>query len=158
MSQPPNNDNLDNDIPKTTPPKTPFERSRFGGTTRPHKTLEDEVPVSKSDLGKGAGELSLTKTTQVNWSVLIVSSVIIAAFSVWAMVMPAQASATMELVVNWIASNLGWYYVLTMALVIFFVVWVALSKAGSVRLGPDDSRPQYGLATWGDAICGRRWH
>ncbi|WP_223193114.1 MULTISPECIES: choline BCCT transporter BetT [Psychrobacter] len=149
MSQPPNDDHLNNDLPKTVPPKTPFERSRFGGSVRPQKTLEDEVPVSKSDLGKGAGELSLTKTTQVNWSVLIVSSVIIAAFSIWAMVMPAQASATMELVVNWIATNLGWYYVLTMALVIFFVIWVALSKAGSVRLGPDDSRPQYGLATWG---------
>ena len=54
----------------------------------------------------------------------------------------------MKLAVNWIATNLGWYYVLTMALVIFFVVWVALSKTGSVRLGPDDSRPQYGLATW----------
>lgn len=158
MSQPPtppNDDNLDDNIDDnlektTTPPeKTPFERSRFGGSARPQKTLEDEVPVSKSDLGKGAGELSLTKTTQINWSVLIVSSVIIAAFSIWAIVMPAQASSTMELVVNWIATNLGWYYVLTMALVIFFVVWVALSKAGSVRLGPDDSQPQYGLATWG---------
>ena len=35
-----------------------------------------------------------------------------------------------------------------MALVTGFVVWVALSKEGSVRLGPDDSRPQYKLATW----------
>ncbi len=35
-----------------------------------------------------------------------------------------------------------------MALVIGFVLWVALSRAGSLRLGPDDSRPQYDLATW----------
>ncbi len=145
MTQPPNNDPSQ----KTSPSKTPFERSRFGGSSRPQKTLEDETPISKSDLGRGAEELSLTKTTQINWSVLIVSSVVIAAFSVWAIVMPAQASSVMELVVNWIATNLGWYYVLTMALVIFFVVWVALSKAGNIRLGPDDSRPQYGLATWG---------
>ncbi len=143
-TQPPNEENPQN----TTPPqKTPFERSRFGGSVRPRRT-EDEVPVSKSDLRKGAEELSLTKTTQINWSVLIVSSVVIAAFSIWAIVMPHQASSTMELVVNWIATNLGWYYVLTMALVIFFVLWVALSKAGSIRLGPDDSRPQYGLGTW----------
>ena len=144
MSQPPNNDRPAN---STSQQKTPFERSRFGGSERPPKP-EDEVPVSKSDLGKGAEKLSQNKTTQINWSVLIVSSVVIAAFSTWAILMPVQASSVMELVVNWIATNLGWYYVLTMALVIFFVIWVALSKAGNLRLGPDESRPQYGLATW----------
>ncbi len=28
------------------------------------------------------------------------------------------------------------------------MLWVALSKEGDVRLGPDDSRRQYKLATW----------
>ncbi len=144
MSQPPNDDHSKNN---PSSQKTPFERGRFGGSIKPPK-MTAETPISKSDLGKGAQELSLTKTTQINWSVLIISSLVIAAFSVWAIFRSAEASSTMELVVNWIAANLGWYYVLTMALVIFFVVWVALSKAGSIRLGPDDSRPQYGLATW----------
>ena len=62
--------------------------------------------------------------------------------------MPINASTTMKTVVDWIATNLGWYYVITMVMVIGFVLWVALSKAGSIRLGPDDSRPQYKLGTW----------
>ena len=62
--------------------------------------------------------------------------------------MPGDARTTMKMAVDWIATNLGWYYVLTMALVIGFVVWVAFSKEGDVRLGPDHSRPQYKLATW----------
>jgi choline/glycine/proline betaine transport protein len=33
-------------------------------------------------------------------------------------------------------------------LVILFVLWVALSKEGGVRLGPDHSRPEYKLFTW----------
>ncbi|WP_051190474.1 choline BCCT transporter BetT [Kaistella palustris] len=144
MSQQPDNQSARDSKPLH---KTRFERSRFGGSVKPHKA-EDEVPVTKSDLGKGAQKLSQTKTAEINWSVLIISSLVIAAFSVWAILMPNEAGGTMKLVVNWIAENLGWYYVLTMALVIFFVIWVALSKAGSVRLGPDDSRPQYGLGTW----------
>lgn len=84
----------------------------------------------------------------INWSVLIVSSVVIVAFSIWAILMPINASTTMKTVVDWIATNLGWYYVITMVMVIGFVLWVALSKAGSIRLGPDDSRPQYKLGTW----------
>src|SRR5690606_29851240 len=46
------------------------------------------------------------------------------------------------------ALTLGWYYVVTVTLVIGFVLWVALSKEGNVRLGPDQSRPQYKLGTW----------
>ncbi len=58
------------------------------------------------------------------------------------------ARTAMMVAVDWIATNLGWYYVLTMTLVIGFVLWVAFSKEGEVRLGPDHSRPQYKLATW----------
>lgn len=126
-----------------------LERSRFGGTERRTERPDDgDAPFSRSDLRKGAQELVGDGRARISWSVLGVSSGVILAFSVWAIVLPDGARASMKGVVDWIATNLGWYYVLTMALVIGFVVWVALSKEGSVRLGPDDSRPQYGLATW----------
>ena len=150
----PNNESTSNetqvDLPNTSPQKTqtPFERKQFGGTERPPKNTADETPVSRSDLKKGAQELSQNAVPHINWSVLIISSLVIVAFSIWAIVMPEGARTTMEIVVDWIASNLGWYYVITMVLVIGFVIWVALSKAGSIRLGPDDSRPQYKLGTW----------
>ena len=132
--------------PKLPPP---LERSRFGGTERrPERQVEGDAPFSRSDLRKGARELAGDGKAHINWSVLGISSVVILAFSVWAILQPEGARTTMQGVVDWIATNLGWYYVLTMALVISFVAWVALSKEGSVRLGPDDSRPQYGLATW----------
>ncbi|MCX3296604.1 hypothetical protein [Chryseobacterium salipaludis] len=43
MNQPPIDENSERSTPSG---KTPFERSRFGGTVRTPKT-EDEVPVSK---------------------------------------------------------------------------------------------------------------
>lgn len=128
--------------------RPPFERRQFGGTERQSKPFDEDVPISRSDLKKGAQELSENSVAHINWSVLIVSSVVIVAFSIWAILMPINASTTMKTVVDWIATNLGWYYVITMVMVIGFVLWVALSKAGSIRLGPDDSRPQYKLGTW----------
>ena len=134
---------------RAAPPLAPLERTRFGGTQRrPERADDDDAPFSRSDLNKGSRDLLGDGMDRINWSVLVISSVVILAFSVWAMVMPDSARTTMKLAVDWIAKNLGWYYVLTMALVVGFVVWVALSKEGGVRLGPDDSRPQYGLATW----------
>lgn len=126
-----------------------LQRNRFGGTERSsHRSQEDDAPFSRSDLSRGRGELMGDHAVHINWSVLATSSVVILAFSLWAILLPDDARASMKTVVGWIATNLGWYYVLTMALVTGFVVWVALSKEGDVRLGPDDSRPQYKLATW----------
>ncbi|WP_113718394.1 choline BCCT transporter BetT [Arthrobacter dokdonensis] len=132
------------------------ERSRFGveERRRPQETEENRPPISSSELSRGpaelagAAELVEDRKPRVNWRVFIISAAIILAFSVWAMVMPAHAKDTMHSVVTWIATNLGWYYVLTITLVVLFVLWVAFSKEGSVRLGPDHSRPQYNLFTW----------
>ncbi|WP_296245285.1 MULTISPECIES: choline BCCT transporter BetT [unclassified Psychrobacter] len=155
MIDEPNDDGLteanESNIPLAEPAessRTPFERRQFGGTERQSKPFDEDVPISRSDLKKGAQELSENSVAHINWSVLIVSSIVIFAFSLWAIFMPTIASTTMKTVVDWIATNLGWYYVITMVMVIGFVLWVALSKEGSVRLGPDDSRPQYKLGTW----------
>ena len=130
-------------------PLEPLDRSRLGGSQRRRDAADDDdAPFSRSDLGKGAKELIGDGKDRISWLVLVISSGVIFAFSVWAILMPESAHTTMKLAVDWIATNLGWYYVLTMALVIGFVVWVAFSREGSVRLGPDDSRPEYGLATW----------
>ena len=130
-------------------PPPPLERSRFGGTDRrPGRPDDDEAPVSRSDLSKGPEELLEHRTARINWQVLTVSSAVILAFSIWVFLTPEAAQLRMKATVDWIALSLGWYYVLTMTLVIGFVLWVALSKEGNVRLGPDHSRPQYGLATW----------
>lgn len=86
--------------------------------------------------------------SSVNWLVLSVSALVILAFSVWTLWKPEGSFNVMETVVHGIGSGLGWYYVLTVAIVIMFVVGVAVSRMGSIRLGPDHSRPQYRLFTW----------
>lgn len=126
-----------------------LERSQFGGTSRRNEHLfDDDTPVSRSDLSKGPEDLLEHETVSINWWVLVTSSVVILAFSIWTSLVPVHARDVMKLTVDWIAINLGWYYVITVTFVIGFVLWVALSKAGDVRLGPDQSRPQYKLVTW----------
>src|SRR5699024_75745 len=85
---------------------------------------------------------------KVNWQVLIISSLIILAFSLWAIFAPDNAAGTMETIVGWVGANVGWVYVVTVTVVIGFVIWVAASPEGKVRMGPDHSRPQYNLLTW----------
>ncbi|SFR87435.1 choline/glycine/proline betaine transport protein [Dyella sp. OK004] len=42
----------------------------------------------------------------------------------------------------------GWYYMLVMVACMVFVLWLAASRYGSIRLGRDDERPAFGYASW----------
>lgn len=83
-----------------------------------------------------------------NWTVFVGSAVGVLAISIWALVSPHGAEAALGAVVGWISANLGWFYILTATVVIVFVLVVAFSKQGTIRLGPDHSRPQYPLFSW----------
>lgn len=84
----------------------------------------------------------------VNWRVLVASGVLIIAFSAWAMLAPAQADTVIGGVVAWVAKYLGWFYILTATLIIVFVVIVATSKQGNIKMGPDHAKPQFNMFTW----------
>jgi len=49
---------------------------------------------------------------------------------------------------DWIAATFGWFYVLSVTFFLGFALWLALSRHGDVRLGPDGSRPRYGYLAW----------
>jgi len=136
--------------PSTETSESTFDRGRFGATERRRSRLDDErrAPISSAELSKGPTELAEDRGARVNWRVFIISAAVIVAFSLWAMLAPANAANVMREAVIGIATNLGWVYVVTVVAVILFVLWVAFSKEGKVRLGPDHSRPQYKLFTW----------
>ncbi|MFD8349011.1 choline BCCT transporter BetT [Streptomyces coelicoflavus] len=136
--------------PESERHKTPLERRGLGGTERRHHGQEPEnrPPRSSHELSKAPAALAEEPGPKVNRRVFVIASAVVVAFSLWAMIAPDHAAGTMRTMVAWIAENLGWFYVLTVTVVIGFVLWVALSKQGSVRLGPDHSRPQYKLFTW----------
>lgn len=135
--------------PEAEPQAATIERSRLGGTARRRSgDSEGRPPVSSTELSRGPADFAESHGPRVRWRVLVIASAVILAFSLWAIPTPGQAAGTMHTAVEWISVNLGWFYVLTVTLVIVFVLWVALSKEGGVRLGPDHSRPQYRLFTW----------
>ncbi len=49
---------------------------------------------------------------------------------------------------GFILSTLSWFYILGVTLFLVFLIWIALSKYGHVRLGGPDSRPEYNNWAW----------
>lgn len=51
-------------------------------------------------------------------------------------------------ILSWITQNLGWYYLLAVGIILVSFVFIALSKTGSIKLGPDHSEPAYSDKSW----------
>jgi choline/glycine/proline betaine transport protein len=49
---------------------------------------------------------------------------------------------------TWIVENLGWFFILGVSAWLAFLLWVALSRYGHVRLGGPDAKPAYGNVSW----------
>ena len=49
---------------------------------------------------------------------------------------------------GWVAHNLGWFYIFSVSALLVFLTTLALSRFGTIRLGADDSRPDYSDLTW----------
>ncbi|WP_112235437.1 choline BCCT transporter BetT [Kocuria sp. BT304] len=101
-----------------------------------------------SAAGSSSADAAAKARLPVNWRVLIAAATVIVVLSAWAITAPEQADAVIGGVVGWVASRLGWFYILTATLVIAFVVMVAASRGGKVRMGPDHARPQFNMFTW----------
>lgn len=66
----------------------------------------------------------------------------------WGIVFPANFEAKATDAFNFLVSYFGWFYLLTMSLFVIFSIWIAFSKYGKIKLGPDDSKPEYSFISW----------
>ena len=82
-------------------------------------------------------------------TVLVGSAVFIVAISVWALITPEGAEGIIGTVVGWISAGFGWYYFVVATLILVFVIFIAASRFGDIKLGPQHSTPDFGLFGWG---------
>src|SRR5690606_39407629 len=61
---------------------------------------------------------------------------------------PQAASDAFSATLSWITVNFGWFYMLSVAIFLVFIVVVAISDWGKIRLGPEHSEPQYSFPAW----------
>ncbi|WP_305041467.1 choline BCCT transporter BetT [Geoalkalibacter sp.] len=85
---------------------------------------------------------------QINPPVFFISGVLTLVFVIFTMVAPEAAGALFGRIQAWITHSAGWFYVLAVAGFLVFVVLLAASDYGRIKLGPDHSIPDYSYASW----------
>lgn len=49
---------------------------------------------------------------------------------------------------GWIVTNLGWFFIFGVTTWLLFLIWLAFSRFGTLRLGAPDDRPEYSNLSW----------
>lgn len=77
-----------------------------------------------------------------------VSAAFALAFILWGVISPENFGAVTQSIFDWVVSNLGWFYLLAGNFFLIFVVFLALSRYGKLRLGKEGERPEFSTFAW----------
>ena len=77
------------------------------------------------------------------WTLLIAIGVIVfgAAYS-------STLGEISGVAMQWVSTNFGWFYILSVVAFIGFCLWISLSRYGKVKLGKDGEKPEFSDFSW----------
>ncbi len=91
----------------------------------------------------------MNNSNSKNNTVFYASIILTLAIVIWGFVSPKSFEFAGKISFNFLSSNFSWFYTATMTSFIVFAVWVGFfSKYKNIRLGGDDSRPEFSNASW----------
>ena len=76
------------------------------------------------------------------------SAIVAVGLIIFASIFPEKAATLFQSSNAWIIQDVGWFYLLCVGIFVVFLFLLAASPLGRVRLGPDDSVPDYKFSTW----------
>ena len=80
--------------------------------------------------------------------VFIPAAVIMLLLVIGTAIDPEAAGALFSDVLSFTTETFGWFYMLAVALFLMFIIVLAFSSYGSIKLGPDHAEAEYGFLEW----------
>ena len=95
------------------------------------------MKINTSDKSKKRGQ-------PVYYISLIITFIVV----LWAIISKDSFARAADNLLNTLTNNFGWAYLLSMLIFVGFAMVLAFSKYGNIKLGADDSKPEYSTASW----------
>lgn len=88
------------------------------------------------------------KTSTILLPVFVPAVVVIVLLVVGTISSPDLAGEVFSSTLAYITRTFGWFYMLCVAFFLVFIVSIAFTRWGHIKLGPDHADPQYSFPTW----------
>lgn len=89
-----------------------------------------------------------TKASTVLIPVFIPAVLVIALMLIGTISNPQLAGDVFSDALSYITKTFGWYYMLSVAFFLIFIVSITFTRWGDIKLGPDHSEPEYSFVSW----------
>ncbi|MFC4771969.1 BCCT family transporter [Enterococcus hermanniensis] len=80
--------------------------------------------------------------------VFYVSLLITVAIVVIGLIIPESFASAMNVTKAFLVETFGWFYLIAMFIFVIFSLMIAFSRFGTIKLGPDDSVPEFSNKSW----------
>lgn len=98
---------------------------------------DEEEPDNEGDKGHA-----------IDWIVTGITGAIVLAIVIWGLAGSGSFANFANDAFSFVVNDLGWAYILFTTIFVVFVLWLALSKFGSIRLGRVNEEPEFNTFSW----------
>lgn len=102
----------------------------------PHEMTEPEIEIAADD------------NAPIDWTIVGITGVLIAAIVAWGLAAPTNFADFASNALSFVVNDFGWAYVLFGTIFVVFVIFIAASKFGTIRLGHIDEEPEFSTPSW----------
>lgn len=95
-----------------------------------------------------ASPIKTNEQVRLNPIVFYGSTALILVLTAALILFPDSAGAALGRIQVWLSHSFGWYYMLAIGAYLFFVIWVAFSRFGTLKLGADHDKPDFSYGAW----------
>lgn len=88
------------------------------------------------------------ESLSVDWAVVAPLAAVVIAVVVWGLAATESFTAFSDAAFGWVIENLGWAYVFFGTVFVLFIIVMAVSKFGKIRLGASDEQPEFSTMSW----------
>ena len=88
------------------------------------------------------------ENAKIDWSIVVPLLVVVTAVVAWGLLAKDSFSSFADTSFSWVINNLGWACVLFGTIFVFFVLVIAFSNFGTIRLGKSDEQPEFRTSSW----------
>lgn len=96
----------------------------------------------------------MVKKKIYNNEVFVVSLLVVFLIVIWGLISPTNFTNVSNVVYTFLSDKFGWLYLISMFFFVVFALILAFSKYGKIKLGSDDSKPEYKTTSWFGMLFG----
>ncbi|SIS47496.1 choline/carnitine/betaine transport [Corynebacterium appendicis CIP 107643] len=103
---------------------------------------------SISDPEDAIERASEDENLKIDWAIVGPIAAIVIAVVIWGLAAKESFSAFSDASFTWVIENLGWAFVFFGSVFVVFILVIALSKFGKIRLGASNEQPEFSTRSW----------